>query len=199
VNLEEAPDYHKVIARPMDLRTLQDRLASGLITTVSQFKRELDLVWDNCISYNKIGHPLANIAIETRRAVNAVWKESVQPPKSHGLEKIERVRDLLDEMREAAVQVLPMEPRPVIPPLKIPKYVPRPVPPPVAPPAKVEVVVPNRKQQKEIAERLSHSPVSEMQRAWDLLQPHLERGATSFSLNQLPDPVLIELKQLVLS
>jgi hypothetical protein len=198
VTPEDAPDYQKIISHPMDLTTLRHRLLFGQITSVAQFKRELDLIWDNCIAYNKPGHTLSVIASEARKTIDTAWNESEQPGKSHALEKLKDLSQLLDEMKDAASRVFRIEPRPVISPMKIPKFVPH-APVVKPPPPKADEVVPNRKQQKEIAERLSHSPISEMKRAWDLVLPYVEKGSAEFSLSNLPDQVLIELKGIVLS
>jgi hypothetical protein len=181
----------------MDLKTLQERLSCGLITTVSQFKRELDLIWDNCLAYNSAGHALSCIAVDARRAIDLAWNASQQPPRSHALDSLAHVSQRLDEMHNAASQIFRIEPRPIIAPVRIPKYVPRP-PAPVAPPPKEDNVAPNRKQLKAIAETLSHTPAAEMKRAWELLTPYIDRDAATFSLSTLPESVLIALKRIVL-
>jgi hypothetical protein len=97
--------------------------------------------------------------------------------------------------------LIKIPPRPVIQPAKKPPK-PQPKGPPAPPPpVKAVDVVPNHQQRKVIADKLSRAPVSEMRQVWDMLKPFIDRSTQEkqmLSLNDLPDPVLIELKKLVL-
>ena len=48
----EAPDYYDVIKNPMDLGTMLRNVKSGRYKSKAQFMRDLDLIWDNCLTYN---------------------------------------------------------------------------------------------------------------------------------------------------
>jgi transcriptional activator SPT7 len=49
----QAPDYYNIIQRPMDLGTMQRNLKTGThFKSKAQFMEELNLIWDNCLSYN---------------------------------------------------------------------------------------------------------------------------------------------------
>jgi transcriptional activator SPT7 len=49
----QAPDYYNIIKRPMDLGTLQRNLRTGTYyKSKAQFMEELDLIWENCLTYN---------------------------------------------------------------------------------------------------------------------------------------------------
>jgi len=50
VNKKDAPDYYDIIRSPMDLGTMGRKL--GVYRTVADFKRDLDLIWENCLLYN---------------------------------------------------------------------------------------------------------------------------------------------------
>jgi hypothetical protein len=200
VNAEQIPGYDDIIKHPMDLKTLQERLSSGLITTVSQFKRELDLIWDNCLTFNGPAHALSGIARDARRNIDQVWEESTHPGSSHAVEKLSQLQVLLDQLHGDMSTRIKIDPRPIIPPpKKIPKPLPRSATIEIAPP-KVDLV-PNHQQRKLIADILSRTSVTEMRGAWDLLKPYLDRDSRKkrlLSLNGLPDPILIELRKLVL-
>jgi hypothetical protein len=202
VNPEHQVEYYKIIKHPMDLRTLQERLCSGQVTTVSQFKRELDLIWNNCVDFNGPTHPLSVIAAEAQRNIDQVWENSSQPAPSHALDRLRDLESLLDVLHTDMSSRIRIDARPMIPP---PKRIPRPVPKPAAveaAPPRVVDVVPNHQQRKLIADKLSRASVQEMRPAWDLLKPfidHEAQKAQSLSLNALPDPVLIELRKLVLA
>jgi hypothetical protein len=49
---DECPDYFDVIKFPMDLSTIQRKLADNVYTSVGQWKNDVDLVWSNAILYN---------------------------------------------------------------------------------------------------------------------------------------------------
>ncbi|KAJ1828447.1 hypothetical protein LPJ56_001107 [Coemansia sp. RSA 2599] len=53
VTVDEAPDYYDVIKEPMDLGTIAKKVASYQYRSLSEFERDLGLVVDNCMKYNK--------------------------------------------------------------------------------------------------------------------------------------------------
>ncbi|KAK6089256.1 hypothetical protein P3W45_001775 [Vairimorpha bombi] len=50
VTKKEAPDYHLIIKNPMDIGTIQKKI--GKYESYEEFKKDLDLIWDNCLRYN---------------------------------------------------------------------------------------------------------------------------------------------------
>ncbi|WUR04672.1 transcriptional activator SPT7 [Vairimorpha necatrix] len=50
VTKKEAPDYHLIIKEPMDLGTVQKKI--GTYKDYDEFKKDLDLIWSNCLRYN---------------------------------------------------------------------------------------------------------------------------------------------------
>lgn len=49
----QAPDYYNIIQRPMDLGTMQRNMKTGTyFKSKSHFLEELNLIWDNCLTYN---------------------------------------------------------------------------------------------------------------------------------------------------
>jgi hypothetical protein len=98
VSAESTPDYYPIIKHPMDLKTLHDRLYSGQITTVLQFKHELDLIWENCIHYHGSHNPLSITAAEVQKTIDEVWSQCEHPPPSHALAKLSDLSDIPDEV-----------------------------------------------------------------------------------------------------
>eukprot|EP00462_Mataza_sp_D1_P022360 CAMPEP_0175141842 /NCGR_PEP_ID=MMETSP0087-20121206/12379_1 /TAXON_ID=136419 /ORGANISM="Unknown Unknown, Strain D1" /LENGTH=206 /DNA_ID=CAMNT_0016425401 /DNA_START=58 /DNA_END=678 /DNA_ORIENTATION=- len=49
----ELYDYPKVIKHPMDLGTVKQKLDEGSYSNVEQFTKDVDLVWDNAMTYNR--------------------------------------------------------------------------------------------------------------------------------------------------
>jgi hypothetical protein len=142
-------------------------------------------------------------AVEVQKSIDTLWGECERPPPSHALDKLRELSGIMDSLHADVSSMIRIPPRPTIPPAKKPpkaqsKAPPQPPPPPVKP---VDVV-PNHQQRKVIADKLSRSSAVEMRRAWEVLRPFIDKNAQerqTISLNELPDPVLIELKRIVLS
>ncbi|XP_065866247.1 uncharacterized protein [Euphorbia lathyris] len=52
VDPDELPDYHEVIANPMDFGTLRKKLSSGAYATLEQFEKDVFLISSNAMQYN---------------------------------------------------------------------------------------------------------------------------------------------------
>ena len=50
--LDEVPDYLDVIQHPSDLSTVRNRLLRNKYATLADFKREVNLIWENAATYN---------------------------------------------------------------------------------------------------------------------------------------------------
>lgn len=51
----EAPDYHEIVKRPMDLKTIKARVKDGLIANSLEFQRDIFLMFANSMMYNRPG------------------------------------------------------------------------------------------------------------------------------------------------
>lgn len=68
VNKREAPDYHLYVKQPMDLGTMTKKLKGLQYKSKAEFVTDLNLVWDNCLKYNRdAGHPLRRMATGMRK------------------------------------------------------------------------------------------------------------------------------------
>ncbi|KAI4258977.1 MAG: hypothetical protein LQ352_000973 [Teloschistes flavicans] len=56
------PDYHSVIKKPMDLRTVREKLAAGQYENAKEFEADVRLIFANCHKYNGVDHPIRNLA-----------------------------------------------------------------------------------------------------------------------------------------
>ncbi|XP_022769389.1 bromodomain-containing protein 9-like [Durio zibethinus] len=52
VDPEELPDYHDIIAYPMDFLTVRKKLDGGAYTTLEQFEKDVFLICSNAMQYN---------------------------------------------------------------------------------------------------------------------------------------------------
>lgn len=48
-------DYPDVIKHPMDLGTVEKKLAGGEYGSPTDFARDMRLIWKNCMTYNQDG------------------------------------------------------------------------------------------------------------------------------------------------
>ncbi|KAL0579703.1 hypothetical protein V5O48_002333 [Marasmius crinis-equi] len=51
----EAPDYHDIVKRPMDLKTIKAKIRDGAITNSLEFQRDIYLMFANAMMYNRPG------------------------------------------------------------------------------------------------------------------------------------------------
>lgn len=60
----EASDYHDIVKRPMDLKTIKARIKDGLISSSLEFQRDVYLMFANAMMYNRPGSEIYNMAEE---------------------------------------------------------------------------------------------------------------------------------------
>ena len=53
VNLEDVPDYLEHIRKPMDMRTMNEKLESFSYLNLDDLEHDFTLMVDNCLSYNE--------------------------------------------------------------------------------------------------------------------------------------------------
>src|SRR6266511_2956909 len=52
VNPKDAPDYHQIITKPMDLSIISKRMKNIQYNSKKEFSDDLYLIYDNCLLYN---------------------------------------------------------------------------------------------------------------------------------------------------
>lgn len=75
VNKDEVPDYYNVIASPMDLSTVEERLECGFYTTPKDLVADLRLIFGNCRQYNDATTVYAKCANKLERYMWRLIKE----------------------------------------------------------------------------------------------------------------------------
>ncbi|KAG5310527.1 CECR2 protein, partial [Acromyrmex insinuator] len=68
VDEDYAPRYYSVVRRPMDLKTMEEKLENGSYKSLSQFKRDFRLIVDNCRQYNGSDNEYTDMAINLKEA-----------------------------------------------------------------------------------------------------------------------------------
>ncbi|KAL5638317.1 hypothetical protein ACGC1H_005114 [Rhizoctonia solani] len=80
VTRADAPDYHLVIKHPMDLATMSKKVRTKQYRNKAEFIADLNLIWDNCLTYNAHPtHPLRRCA-NTLRKRTSILSEIIQDP-----------------------------------------------------------------------------------------------------------------------
>ncbi|KAJ3722892.1 hypothetical protein C8R42DRAFT_720059 [Lentinula raphanica] len=57
----EAPDYHEIVKRPMDLKTIKSKIKDGAISNSLEFQRDIYLMFANAMMYNRPGSDVYNM------------------------------------------------------------------------------------------------------------------------------------------
>ena len=60
----EAPDYHEIVKRPMDLKTIKTRIKDGAISNSDDYQREIYLMFANAMMYNRPKSDIYRMAYE---------------------------------------------------------------------------------------------------------------------------------------
>ena len=66
----EAPDYHEIVKRPIDLKTIKAKVRDGLINSTSEYQRDIYLMFANSLMYNRPHSDIYTLAEEVRSFSN---------------------------------------------------------------------------------------------------------------------------------
>lgn len=106
------PDYHSVIKKPMDLRTVKEKLDNGQYENAKEFEADIRLIFQNCAKYNGADHPIRHMANEleaifdSKLAEKRQWIEAntatsgAQSPTSSDIEDYDEEDDEEEEEEE---------------------------------------------------------------------------------------------------
>lgn len=67
-HFSQAPDYYEVVRKPMDLRTIREKLTGMKYTTDEEFIADVMLVFQNCQQYNMDNTPEYNCGVSLSAA-----------------------------------------------------------------------------------------------------------------------------------
>ena len=66
IKLSEAPDYHDIVKKPMDLKTIKTRVRDGLISNSLEYQRDIYLMFANAMMYNRPSSDVYNMTKDVR-------------------------------------------------------------------------------------------------------------------------------------
>ncbi|KAK3386416.1 hypothetical protein B0H63DRAFT_391911 [Podospora didyma] len=58
------PHYHKIIKKPMDLKTMEKKMSAGEYSSAKEFERDFDLIVKNCKTFNGEDHTVYEQALK---------------------------------------------------------------------------------------------------------------------------------------
>ncbi|KAK5647405.1 hypothetical protein RI129_002297 [Pyrocoelia pectoralis] len=64
---EQAPGYHTIVYRPMDLQTIRKNMENGTIRTTLELQRDVLLMFTNAIMYNKSNDLIYKMAVQMQQ------------------------------------------------------------------------------------------------------------------------------------
>ena len=76
VDREEVHDYYEVIQNPIDLSTIEKKLNNDFYKSRQMFLADLELMFENCRSYNGSDTPYYKCANSLEQFVNNYVKQS---------------------------------------------------------------------------------------------------------------------------
>jgi len=85
VQAKHAPGYFDKIQEPKDLGTIFGNLKDGLYLTAHQVRRDVTLVWKNCLIYNGSDSELTIMANRLAKGFDKMFDEAVEVPQHIGM------------------------------------------------------------------------------------------------------------------
>ncbi len=93
VNLEEVPDYLDHVTRPMDFRTMRDKLDAFSYESVEQLEEDFNVMVENCLSYNERDTIFFRAGVRMRDLGGSIIRQSKRVADSVGYEGFHHAAD----------------------------------------------------------------------------------------------------------
>ncbi|KAK5120187.1 hypothetical protein LTR85_006393 [Meristemomyces frigidus] len=77
------PNYRQIIKHPMDLTTMGQKLKQGQYGNAKEFRKDFELMVENCLTFNPQGNPVRDLAIQMRRQFDALWNGKEKWERQH--------------------------------------------------------------------------------------------------------------------
>lgn len=108
---DNAPDYFKIVAEPMSLREVKKRILEKRYRTVAEYRRDMNLIWENAKVYNNEDSHLGQVAKEaacwfTRKMNN--FRETPEEAWTAKMQKV--VRAFYDAITHPPADLIPSVP-----------------------------------------------------------------------------------------
>ncbi|KAF0992521.1 hypothetical protein HZS_5209, partial [Henneguya salminicola] len=78
VNIKLVRDYNLYVQKPMDLETIKNQCSTNYYTSCDMFMKDVDLILNNCISYNGLNHAYTKMAEELHHHILTMLEKNQQ-------------------------------------------------------------------------------------------------------------------------
>lgn len=103
-----APDYFDFIKEPMALKEVENKLKSDKYKNIDQFKRDINLIWDNAVTYNGEDTLYAHMAKEASLWFDKKMENFPNSSKQEWFQKVQKVtKDILDALYHPPLELDP--------------------------------------------------------------------------------------------
>lgn len=86
VTSEEAPDYASIIDKPMYFSKIQSKLNAHEYTRLDEFKADVELIWENCMTYNTPSSKYYRVACKLKKTANELFEVADKKMESYDLD-----------------------------------------------------------------------------------------------------------------
>lgn len=86
VTSEEAPDYASIIDKPMYFSKIQNKLDAHEYTRLDEFKADVELIWENCMTYNTPSSKYYRVACKLKKTANELFEVADKKMESYDLD-----------------------------------------------------------------------------------------------------------------
>lgn len=69
------PHYPKIVKKPMDLSTMQDKISRSVYSDAKQFHADFKLMIKNCFLFNPVGTPVHDAGVALNELFDEKWQE----------------------------------------------------------------------------------------------------------------------------
>lgn len=69
------PHYRQIVKSPMDLSTMAQKLKQGQYGKANEFKKDFELMIQNCLAFNPAGNVVRDLGVQFKRHFDALWQE----------------------------------------------------------------------------------------------------------------------------
>ncbi|KAK5112002.1 hypothetical protein LTR62_004536 [Meristemomyces frigidus] len=68
------PHYRNVVKHPMDMSTIAQKLKNGQYSKATEFRKDFELIVENCLLFNPPGNPVRDMGIQLNRTFQQHWQ-----------------------------------------------------------------------------------------------------------------------------
>jgi hypothetical protein len=91
------PNYFNVIKEPMDVSKIEEKLQSNSYVSLKEFTRDVNLIWQNAMTFNPIGTQIYNMASELSEFFNKILTDEQEA------EKLNKMKDKILTMESKLI------------------------------------------------------------------------------------------------